>query len=176
MEEAKGQPMRNRSLCAPAAITALFLLTTIATSCSEDGAAPGQTAAAPRWSEKKWLDVADEIEPEVWLVSREVDANVELGHPRLTVVRANLAVASHRFGESPRMIANRAVQLETILSETDEPEAAVRLIGRLTSVVGETGQTEGFGAVGQYYVNMRRSGVSSHAALDQLKSLYGARK
>lgn len=168
--------MLTRQPHASLALAALLLLPL--TSCTDDPVAQsGQPVdTVHRWSETKWLEVTDEVEPEVWLVSREVNADVEPNHPRLTIVRANLKIATHRFGESPRMIANRAVQLERMLSDTDASEAAVGLIVRLTSVVGEKGQTEGFGAISQHYYNMRSSGLDNHAALEKLKALYGSRQ
>ncbi|MFV0367749.1 MAG: hypothetical protein ACK5KM_04760 [Hyphomicrobiaceae bacterium] len=168
--------MQTRRFSASASVVILFLL--LLTSCSEDpGDQTGQAVdTTHQWSETKWLEVTDEVEPEVWLVSREANVDVAPNHPRLPIVRASLQAAAHRFRESPRMIANRAAQLESMLSETDKQESAVQLIGQLTNVVGEAGQTEGFGAISQHYFNMRSSGLDTNAALQRLKTRYGSRK
>ncbi len=138
----------------------------------EEGAA---AAADAPLTEKRWLQVTGTASPELWLASRgarEQSSN----ESALADLRESLAAASRRFGESPRMIANRAVQLETMLAKAGAPEAAPSLIAALLSVVGESGQTEGFGAISQHYYNLRAASVDRESALADLKRRYGARK
>lgn len=73
------------------------------------------------------------------------------------------------------MIANRAVQLETMLNPTDGRESAVWLVTELAQVVTEPGRVEGFGALGQQYYNMRKAGLSEQDALQDLSRRYRSR-
>ncbi len=74
------------------------------------------------------------------------------------------------------MIANRTVQLEAMLSTNGHRDRAVDILSDLAEVPGEVGQTEGFGAIGQHYVNLRGEGRSRDDALAELKRLYGKRR
>jgi hypothetical protein len=81
-----------------------------------------------------------------------------------------LATAGRRFREYPRMIANRAVQLEAMLAEKNMPESAPQLIEELTTVPGDTRYVESFGALCQQYFNLRTQGVERQDALKLLKT------
>jgi len=112
--------------------------------------------------------------PEVWLIAHEskaVDAS-SVGDPR--VVRRSLAEASTKFNDTPRMIANRAVQLEKMLKGEGVEENAIILINRLNDAIAP-GRIESFGAAVEKYYNMRKAGMSSDQALDTLSKRYGSR-
>jgi hypothetical protein len=81
-------------------------------------------------------------------------------------------VAAHRFGDPPRMIANRAVQLEAMLASAGISESAPELIVSL-SEISEERPREGFGSLCQHYFNLRKQGLDREAALAQLKSRSG---
>ncbi|HVZ04859.1 hypothetical protein [Hyphomicrobium sp.] len=117
-----------------------------------------------------WLDLQDDREPAKWLLSRE-----NSHHPPtdLTRMRQTLMTASTRFGESSRMIANRAVQLETMLHPLGERETAVSLVDDLTSAVGQSNKVPGFGTLGEYYYNLRKAGFTKPQALKDLSKRYG---
>jgi hypothetical protein len=121
-----------------------------------------------------WLTAQDDVMPEVWLIAHEskaVDAS-SVGDPR--VVRRSLAEASTKFNDTPRMIANRAVQLEKMLKGEGVEENAIILINRLNDAIAP-GRIESFGAAVEKYYNMRKAGMSSDQALDTLSKRYGSR-
>jgi hypothetical protein len=120
-----------------------------------------------------WLDLQNDTEPAIWLLTREKSQRPSTDLP---MVRRTLATASGRFGESPRMIANRAVQLEKMLQPLGEHETAISLVVELTSTVGPSNTMPGFGTYGQYYYNLRKSGFTGPQALKDLSKRYGNNK
>lgn len=123
----------------------------------------------------KWLEVASPITPAQWLVSRgearprpESDADVQR-------VASLLSTAHKRYRESERMVANRSVQVEDMLKQIGITEGAVDILDDLTGIGAEVGQTEGFGAISQYYFNLRAASVSRAEALATLKTRYGSK-
>lgn len=58
---------------------------------------------------------------------------------------------------------------------TDDRETAVWLVEVVADVVREPGRVEGFGAIGQQYFNLRKSGLSERDALDDLSRRYRSR-
>jgi hypothetical protein len=129
-----------------------------------------QTQAQP-----SWLDATSKIEPATWLIEREANSGRTLSAEDADKVRQSIATAAKLLKEDPRMIANRAVQLETMLDPTDGRETAVWLVTELAEVVTEPGRVEGFGALGQQYYNMRKAGLSERDALRDLSRRYGSR-
>jgi hypothetical protein len=124
---------------------------------------------------KAWLERQDTVAPELWLASRDAHADVTENHPLVSATRERLDIAKQRFGDSPRMIANRSVQLEGMLSADGIQETAVELLDALASVPGGLGTTGGYGALCQQYYNLRKSGQTREAALDALRARYGSR-
>ncbi|CAA2137885.1 hypothetical protein [Hyphomicrobium sp. ghe19] len=122
----------------------------------------------------EWLTAQDDISPETWLIEREANSGATLTRDEVGNLHQLLANASNTFTDSPRMVANRAVQLEAMLKAEGGDETAVSLIGRLTGVVAP-GRIESFGAAGQQYFNMRKAGFSGQQALDELSKRYGSR-
>lgn len=125
---------------------------------------------------KEWLDVHDDVEPGEWLLTRGRPHGREISPEELRKLRHLLDDCGQRFGESQRMIANRAVQIEGMLRAMGISETAPELLKSFLDAVGERGQTEGFGSIGQHYVNLRRSGISHEAALSDLRRRYGPRR
>ncbi|RUP11218.1 hypothetical protein [Hyphomicrobium sp.] len=119
-----------------------------------------------------WLSMQDETAPGDWLIAREMKSGAKLLPDDADKLRQSLAEASARFKDSPRMIANRAVQLEQMLKDEGSDETASVLIGGLTKAVAP-GRIESFGAAGQQYYNMRKAGLSRERAFDELSKHYG---
>jgi hypothetical protein len=122
-----------------------------------------------------WLDANAKVEPAAWLINREMAAGRHLDVQDESKLRQSLATAATRFKEDPRMIANRAVQLETMLDTKGRKESAVWLINQLSAIVREPGRVEGFGALGQQYYNMRKAGLSEQETLNELTNRYRPR-
>ena len=115
----------------------------------------------------KWLDAHSSVTPEQWLASRVAQKDLAETDPKVEAMRAELQTAAKRFGDEPRMIANRAVQLEEMLAARGIDEGAPELIALLSSSAAEP--KEGFGSVCQHYFNLRQQGIGRDAALQQLK-------
>lgn len=73
------------------------------------------------------------------------------------------------------MIANRSVQLSDMLKQIGVTERASQILDDLTSIGAEVGQTEGFGAISQYYFNLRAASATRADALSTLKARYGSK-
>jgi|GEM_PF-578762 len=125
--------------------------------------------AAPEIPGITWLDSHSKITPGQWLASRQANADLKKHDPAVEAMNAELFTAARRFGEKPRMIANRAVQLEGMLAAQGIHESAPDLIELLASTADIAGGKEGFGAVCQHYFNLRQQGIGRDAALQQLK-------
>ncbi len=140
----------------------------------EKSTALEHSGAAPKRSDE-WLELKDETPPADWLVSRAQATGRKLSGDEISSLKQSLSTAVERLGESARMIANRSVQLEGMLKALGYDEDAIELIEALTSTIGETGQTEGFGAVSQQYYNMRKAGLTEEQATADLRRRYGPR-
>ena len=81
-----------------------------------------------------------------------------------------------RFRDHPRMIANRAVQLEGMLREKDIPERAPELIAVLSEVPGEARYVESFASLTQQYYNLRMEGLGRAQAVDVLRQQTGEKR
>ena len=84
-------------------------------------------------------------------------------------MRVELDQAAKHFHDPPRMIANRAVQLEEMLAANGIEEGAPELIQILSSATADTNLKQGFGSVCQHYFNLRQQGIDREGALEQLK-------
>jgi hypothetical protein len=121
-----------------------------------------------------WLAMQDGVLPEIWLAEREEKKGVSISSADRARLRMAITDAAAKFKESPRMVANHAAQLEDMLRAQGGDETAVALIGTLTSAVAP-GRVESFGAAGQQYVNMRKSGFTSEQAVEALSKRYNPR-
>jgi hypothetical protein len=165
----------NRAL-AIAALAACLAMS----ACSDEptpGAATPQPVeeTKPAWHRLGWLRLTDGIAPEQWLASREADSDLALDDPAVADMRRVLDVASSRFRDLPRMIANRAVQLETMLKEKSIDERAPRIIVTLSDVPGRTRYVESFAGLTQQYYNLRVDGLTRAQAIDVLKQQFDRR-
>lgn len=115
-------------------------------------------------SRKRWLDVNETTTPEHWLASREAGADVAPSAPEVETFRNLLARADRRYTETPRMIANRAVQLEEMLAARGIDEKARLVIEGLTEA-GADDEGRGFGETAQHYFNARASGADREEGL-----------
>ncbi|MFA5956361.1 hypothetical protein [Hyphomicrobium sp.] len=120
-----------------------------------------------------WLTPQDDVRPEVWLIEHETTAGSKPSTGDAGEVHRSLVAASEKFHDTPRMIANRAVQLERMLKEEGGDETAIVLISRLNGAVAP-GRIESFGAAGQQYYNMRKAGFTGEQAIDALSKRYGS--
>ena len=122
----------------------------------------------------EWLGLTEDMLPEDWLVRRRLAATAEIDPQEVEAVRTLLAKASGQFGDKPRMIANRAAQLEAMLADKGQREDALVLIETLMRAVPASSRpTGGFGQICQYYFNLRSQGLDRAHALAALSERYG---
>jgi len=129
-----------------------------------------QVAAKPAAYQLDWLRVTDGVSPDQWLASRRLQRNIDFYDPEVREMRALLNTAASRYRDHPRMIANRAVQLEGMLAEKNITERAPELIATLSEVPGESRHVESFAAMTQQYYNLRMEGLDRAQALQALKT------
>jgi hypothetical protein len=143
--------------------------------CSDEGssdlpaATPAPATAEKSPSELQWLRLTDDVSPEQWLASRKAGLSLAAHDPAVADMRRVLDVATTRFRDQPRMIANRAVQLETMLKEKGIDESAPRIIVSLSQIPGQSRYVESFGALTQQYFNLRMEGASRGQAIERLR-------
>ncbi len=184
VESHREQPARAKRAFASAArrltATAALAACLVLSACSDEGtaeapAAPPAPQAAPASHQLAWLRLTDDVAPEQWLASREAGSDLGLYDPAVADMRRVLDVASSRFRDQPRMIANRAVQLEGMLKEKSIDERAPRIIVTLCEVPGQTRLVESFAGLTQQYYNLRMEGRSRAQAIDVLKQRFDQR-
>jgi len=124
--------------------------------------------------EAAWLGLADDDLPEEWLVRRKANTGAAVDPRAVEAARTLLERASTRFSDQPRMIANRAAQLEEMLAEKGHSEDATTLIEGLLRAAGGSKPTGGFASLCQYYFNLRAQGLDRDQAIDALAKLYGS--
>lgn len=170
---------RERSRRAVMMFVAACVAATSLSACGDD---------APRFSERTrkevqdeaphkvaWLDLANQISPAQWLASRAEDKPRPMSDPEVQRIAQLLSTAHKRYRESERMIANRSVQVEGMLQQIGLNEDATTVLDGLTGIGGEVGQAEGYGAISQYYFNLRAANASRADALATLKARYGSK-
>ncbi|MCK0208495.1 hypothetical protein MWN33_10675 [Starkeya koreensis] len=148
--------------------------------CSEersDGRAqePRERVAAPVTDDlarRKWLSPTDDSPPDLWLASREAGRDIGAKDPAVAGWHDALADAGARFGETDRMIANRAVQLETMLREIRIEEGAKQILADFAKLAPK-GARAGFSDLCQHYYNLRAQGVGRAEALERLRERAG---
>lgn len=147
--------------------------------CGDDAPRSGERRHASAEStgahHAKWLEVSSPISPAQWLTSRGEEKVRDHRDPEVQRVSTQLIEAHKRYRESERMIANRSAQVSEMLHQIGMSESAVRILDDLTSIGAEVGQTEGFGAISQYYFNLRAASVSRAEAISTLKARYGSK-
>jgi hypothetical protein len=120
-----------------------------------------------------WLGPQSRTSPAQWLASREEKADPSAEHP-VAGYELLLAEAAQRFQEEPRMIVNRAAQLQAMLAANGVKESAGSVIEALTNTVGE-GRLHGFGELCQHYYNLRAGGYNRQDALKALQKAHEGR-
>ncbi|MEZ0212600.1 MAG: hypothetical protein ACAH27_06585 [Xanthobacteraceae bacterium] len=137
---------------------------------SEPDAAARERVAPPDGAARKaWLDPADPLDPALWLASREAGRDVARDAAAVLRWKALLTDADARFGETDRMIANRAAQLEGMLREIGARESAHDIV-TLFLPLAAPGSRRGFSDLCQHYFNLRSQGATSEAALATLRA------
>ncbi|QIB35758.1 hypothetical protein [Ancylobacter pratisalsi] len=124
-------------------------------------------AAGDALVRKSWLQPTDATPPARWLASREAGADLAADAPAVAGWRELLDDADQRFGETDRMIANRAAQLEAMLAEINVRETARQLLTDFASLAAK-GSRSGFSDICQHYFNLRSQGMSRRDALAAL--------
>lgn len=117
-----------------------------------------------------WLSRGDETPPAAWLAARSDPP----GDPAR--LAALLGAADARFDETPRMLANRTVQLQAMLAGIAIQETPAALLEGFVHL--GTGPAHiGYSDLCQHYFNLRASGLDRTAALATLaRSSTGERK
>ena len=117
-----------------------------------------------------WLEIGDRTKPEAWLAALQTD-NLEQRRGLETRFRALIELTSRVYLESPRMVANRIVQLKTMLNEAGEAESHTQLIEGFLSIPKKTrtGGERILSDLAAHYVNLRRSGLNREQALEDLR-------
>lgn len=161
----------RRSRLLLVALTALCLA-----GCDDESATATRTPVPQEdersvYSQITWLDAGSPITPAQWLASRAAKTELPQNDPRVEAARTELGLAAHRFGDEPRMIANRAVQLEGMLAKRGIHETAPEIIEALLPVAETSGALQGFGALCQQYFNLRQQGIGRKAAVERLQDL-----
>lgn len=167
MRRAPAPVRRSARLCT---VACLSLLLAACSDETETVAAP-QPAPQPAYAiyQISRLEVADHVPPQQWLASREAGRDLPEDDPAVAKIKQTLETGSKRFREYPRMIANRAVQLETMLEQKKMGEPAPKLIERLSRVPGDRRYVESFGSLCQHYFNLRMQGYDPEAAVRLLR-------
>lgn len=157
-------------------VVAAVATAVIVIGCSEESPPPAHKIEAARSSKEiRWLEPGSDLTPQQWLLSRREKSVRPLNSPEVLRVRKLLDAAHQLYRESSRIIANRTVQVEEALREKGFEEDAIRILEDLGGIAGEVGQTEGYGALSQHYLNMRTKGLGRGEALAEIKALYGKR-
>jgi hypothetical protein len=142
---------------------------------SPHGEAERRSATDAAAHKTDWLAISSPLSPAQWLVSRGKDAPAALDDPEVQRVTQQLVAAHKRYRESERMIANRSAQVSEMLRNIGVTEGAVQVLDDLTGIGADVGQTEGYGAISQYYFNLRAASASRADAIATLKARYGAK-
>ncbi len=122
---------------------------------------------------KTWLSVGDEAAPEVWLAAKAEQND----HPRQETVahfRDLLHNLDTKFHDGPRMIANRSVQLETMLAEQKIDQPFMQLLegfGKLSEGEIKHGV---YGELCAQYFTLRKSGRDHEQAMAALVGIWSS--
>ncbi|ABD87463.1 hypothetical protein [Rhodopseudomonas palustris] len=143
----------------------------LASGCSNETAPelpPESNERATEAGPQRWLAQSDGVTPEHWLLEHQRRANAAA--PSVAQIRDSLANAARNFADSPRMIANRVVQLEAMLAQQGIAENALELLGDLSFAAPAGRRAEGFGARCQQYYLLRIRSPSKQQALSALRA------
>ncbi|WP_144428285.1 hypothetical protein [Azospirillum thiophilum] len=146
----------------------------------EETGAPAEALPTSSMANKGWLDANDRTPPEQWLASRSAHADLSLSAPSVASFHALLVRADHAYDETPRMIANRVVQLQEMLAGRGMAEGTDSLIegflslgaggaGGVAGGVAGRGSKRRFGEDCQHYFYLRSAGLDHRDALAALR-------
>jgi hypothetical protein len=174
MSKTRTSAKRRETRPYPWPITGVLLVVALSlTACSEPAEETAAQGPAPPPQvaiyQTPHLTALDRVPPEVWLASRQAGRDLPADDQRVGAMRQMLETAGKRFRDFPRMVANRAVQLEDMLEEKHISEPAPQLIALFSDVAGEARNVESFGAFCQQYFNLRMQGLDQKQALQVLK-------
>lgn len=139
---------------------------------AEEGMAPAETLPAMSMANRSWLNANDRTPPEQWLASRAAHADLPLSAPSVAAFHALLLRADRAYDETPRMIANRVVQLQEMLAGRGMTETADTLIEGFLSL-GTDGGRRRFGEDCQHYFYLRSANRDHRDALAALRDEAG---
>ncbi len=122
--------------------------------------------------DRSWVGMTDAVAPDHWLASRQAGVDVAPTDPGVSTFHRLLARAGHRYTETPRMIANRVVQIEGMLAEHHIRETLLDILTGLTEIAPEDGRRS-FGETGEHYVALRGEGLARDQALTVLAGQWG---
>lgn len=168
---------RNSSL-SKRGVFIVIVFAPLLSACSDEPAVQGKPAKTPQSGsglDRQWLEIHSSIKPAQWVLDWRRPNERSASDEEMQRVQKHLTAAHNIYRESERMIANRAVQLEQMLAKLNVQESAANILEDISSVAGEIGQTEGFGAVSQHYYILRSGKYDREAALALLKQRYGTR-
>lgn len=118
----------------------------------------------------EWLEVHHVIDPADWILMRSQSALKDKIADKAQLSALIHEASQHFRDDNPRMVVNRAVQLEDMLLEIGIEKSAMSLIEELTHLP-TTGTPHTFSAYCQYYFNMREQGHDHEHALSVLSQL-----
>lgn len=131
-------------------------------------ASPSAKPPTKRLVQLDWIGPRDDIAPDRWLASRAAGVDLPDDDQAVTEMTVLLREAHARFGDTTRMIANRATQLESTLEANGVSESAADIIRSLSAAAEANPPLDGFGGFCQAYLNLRRQGSERDQALAQL--------
>jgi len=131
---------------------------------------PPARSAHPAAHSLAWLRQTDAVSPDHWLASREAGRDLDPYDPKVAEIHRTLETAAQRFRDYPRMIANRAVQLEAMLKKKAIDEHAPSTIATLCEVPGDRQNIESFASLAQQYYNLRLQGLDRSQSIAALRS------
>jgi len=123
-----------------------------------------------------WIRRNDDIDPALWLASKEAGRQLANNDPAVARVRKAFESGASKYLESDRMIANRTAQLADMLAKDGKPETAADLIEGLSSVVKADYGKETYGELCQFYFILRHNGADQEAALAQLRGRFATNR
>lgn len=123
----------------------------------------------------KWLTPIDRVDPAYWLAARK-SGGAPVDEGRVARLQRALDIGGVHFLEAPRMLANRAAQLDEMLSEIGVAEDEAQSIESLARVAAATGGKQTFGDLCQHYFNLRKQGATRESALADLSERYSVQK
>jgi hypothetical protein len=139
---------------------------------AEEAKPSAETLPAVSMTNKNWLNANDRTPPEQWLASRAAHADLPLSASSVAAFHTLLVRADRAYDETPRMIANRVVQLQEMLAGRGMTETADTLIEGFLSL-GTDGGRRRFGEDCQHYFYLRSANRDHRDALAALRGEAG---